>query len=466
MESLPFQKLAYDMAEDAFADSGIMNRLINVLDEENAAVIEAVSQAPDKGAAFFIPNVDSLLSSGQAGKMLWALVRDDRPQVNEYAAQLTAEIEKFLKKGPSGNELAAKGKKKPLRPAGVKNQIAKLLRHISILERDRDSGKETCRFLERENKRLVEKNSAQQAQLDELRHSSGELAREKGLLNKLAEKSEDEIARLGKQIAELKNAMAVGPKMRLKAAIRHLEKENKGLAYALEKERQQMNEKVKLLEEELFRLKHDFQEMRQEKEVLSSQIEEEKQKCAALRTEHQPIPEKREPPAPKEKGMRLGIFIDNQNVYYSARAHFGRKLDYQKLLPALVKNRHLVKALCYVVEQPEGGQENFIAMLKSSGYTVRTRELIRRADGSAKGNWDIGIAADVITMVDKNSLDVVVLVTCDGDFVDLIKLLAVKGVRTEVVGFSTNMAMALKAEADDYYFITEDLMLDKALGKR
>lgn len=390
--------------------------------------------------------------------MLWALVSDSRPDINGLAGTLAAGVEKLMENDPSDKGKAVKDNKKLNRASLFKKQTKKQLGYISSLEQEIASGGKLREALLRENKHLLDKNNAQQALMIELRRNCGEFAKEKGILNKEAEKNKNEILRFSRQVAELKNEMAVGPKMRLKAALQRLQKENNGLNYMLEKERRQTEEKMRLLEKELLQAKQDIEGLARSNAELSAQIEAEQQRYASLQREYLLASIKKEVPLPKEKGRRVGIFIDNQNVYYSAKAHFGKKLDFQKFLPTAVKGRHLVKAICYIVTQPDVNQDNFISMLKNNSYTVRTRELIRRADGSAKGNWDIGIAADVITMVEKNSLDVVVLVTCDGDFVDLVKLLSAKGIRVEVVGFPMNTAMALKAEADEYYFITEDLM--------
>jgi|GEM_PF-3814113 len=459
LESIPPQDLAYDLAEDAFADIGIMSALIKVLNDENFDVMEMISNTAKNEVESLAFDFNRLFSSIKPGRMLWALISDSRPDVNGLTEKLAVAIERFVEEGaPVGNNASGDNKKAGL--SSLKKEIKRLSAGILALEREKVSRAQMCAELNQENKRLLNKNIAQHSIIAELRRLCGGFAKEKGILNKQIHKHKDEIEVLKRQAVELKDRMAAGPKMRLKAVIHRLQKENGSLAYSLEKERRDLNEKASLIEKESLRLKQELKETAQKNTELSAQLEAEKQRCGLLQKEREPDLITKEPPAPKEKGRRVGIFIDNQNVYYSARAHFGKKVDFQKLLAVLVKDRHLVKAICYIVTQPEKNQERFIAMLKNSGFTVRTRELIRRADGSAKGNWDIGIAADVITMVEKNSLDVVVLVTCDGDFVDLVKLLSAKGVRVEVAGFTMNMAMSLKTSADEYYFITEDLMRD------
>ncbi|OQX88178.1 MAG: hypothetical protein B6D55_01270 [Candidatus Omnitrophica bacterium 4484_70.2] len=250
----------------------------------------------------------------------------------------------------------------------------------------------------------------------------------------------------------------------LQKSLHQLERENKKLSYQLEKERKEREESLQRLEAEKISLKKQLETQLQKVEELNEQFHKAEERIVQLQLYLEKEKEKEKskggPSVIPHKGRRVGIFIDVQNVYYSAKRHFGKKIDYSKLLWFLVGNRYLVKAICYIVQHPELNQESFINLLKRNGYIVRTRGLILRADGSAKGNWDIGIATDVLYLVEKNNLDIVVLVTCDGDFVDLVKVLKSKGIKTEVVGFSKNTAVDLKRVSDEFIEIEESLMLE------
>ena len=138
--------------------------------------------------------------------------------------------------------------------------------------------------------------------------------------------------------------------------------------------------------------------------------------------------------------QRVGVFVDVQNMFYSAkRIHRGAKLNFSKLMEKAVSGRQLIRAVCYVVDNPEIDQSSFLEMLENNGYELRSKQLRHRSDGSAKADWDMGLAIDVISMADK--LDVVVLVSGDGDFSELVYHLKSRGVLVEAISFleSTNI---------------------------
>jgi len=153
---------------------------------------------------------------------------------------------------------------------------------------------------------------------------------------------------------------------------------------------------------------------------------------------------------------RVGVFVDVQNVFYAAR-QFNARVDFEKLLHATVGNRRLIRAVAYVVQSPEVDQTGFLNMLQQKSYEVKRKDLRLRSDGSAKGDWDMGMAIDVISLADK--LDVVVLVSGDGDFVSLINLVKTMGPRVEVFSFPHNTARDLMQVADSYYPIDEGLLM-------
>src|SRR4029079_37864 len=135
--------------------------------------------------------------------------------------------------------------------------------------------------------------------------------------------------------------------------------------------------------------------------------------------------------AGRKKGEpeRVGGFIDVQNMYYAARQLKG-KLDFDALLQASVLDRRLIQATAYVVESKEIDQSGFIAMLQQRAIEVRRKTLKVRSDGSMKGDWDMEVALDILDMAPK--LDVVVLVSGDGDFTSLVKRVKSMSPRVEV----------------------------------
>ena len=154
--------------------------------------------------------------------------------------------------------------------------------------------------------------------------------------------------------------------------------------------------------------------------------------------------------------LRVGIFVDVQNIFYAAKP-FNARLDFEKLLELSVGKRRLIRAIAYVVQSPDVDQSNFISMLQQKSYEVKRKDLRQRSDGSAKGDWDMGMAIDIMRFVGK--LDVVVLVSGDGDFVPLVDLVKTLGPRVEVISFTYNTARDLINSADEHIPIEDALLL-------
>ncbi len=165
------------------------------------------------------------------------------------------------------------------------------------------------------------------------------------------------------------------------------------------------------------------------------------------------------PSAPRRrsgKASRLGVFIDVQNVYYGARQLKG-KLDFDALLQAVTRDRKLLQATAYVVETKEIDQSGFISLLEQRGITVRRKQLKVRADGPPKGDWDMEMALDILDAAPK--LDVVVLVSGDGDFTSLVRRVKAMGPRVEVVGFPRSTAKSLIEAADGFQPLDRKFMI-------
>jgi uncharacterized LabA/DUF88 family protein len=146
--------------------------------------------------------------------------------------------------------------------------------------------------------------------------------------------------------------------------------------------------------------------------------------------------------------QRVGVFVDVQNLFYSAKYQFHAKVDFSKLMDMCVNGRQLVRALAYVVQTPDIDQTSFLNILDQIGFEIKSKDLRMRPDGTAKGDWDMGMAIDSISMAER--LDVIVLVSGDGDFVDLVNMLKSRGVIVEVLSFPNNTAEDLKDAAIHY----------------
>ncbi len=155
--------------------------------------------------------------------------------------------------------------------------------------------------------------------------------------------------------------------------------------------------------------------------------------------------------------QRVGIFVDVQNMYYAARNIFQSKLEFSKLLKHLLRGRVLARAMAYIVERPGMEQDKFIEVLRRNGYEVRKRVVGERNDSTNRGDWNIGITLDAVSLASK--IDVAILVTGDGDFVPLVERLAIDGVRVEVASFRETTSSELFHAADQMHFLDERVLL-------
>lgn len=149
------------------------------------------------------------------------------------------------------------------------------------------------------------------------------------------------------------------------------------------------------------------------------------------------------------KEQRVGVFVDVQNLYYSAKFIHKSKVNFKTVLDKAVRGRQLIRAIAYVIKADVKEESNFFDALKSFGYEVKAKDLQVFYGGAKKGDWDIGIAMDTIELASK--LDAVVLVSGDGDFVPLVQHLKhALGCYVEVMAFGKSSSQKLVEEADSF----------------
>lgn len=150
----------------------------------------------------------------------------------------------------------------------------------------------------------------------------------------------------------------------------------------------------------------------------------------------------------KHQDQRVGVFIDTQNMYYSARNLFKRKVNFKSILDDAVAGRKLIRALAYVIRTQTDESRPFFEALQKAGIETREKDLLEYDSGHKKGDWDVGLAIDVVEMLDM--LDVVVLITGDGDYIPLAKHIQSRGRMVEVMAFRATTSSALIESVDDY----------------
>lgn len=164
--------------------------------------------------------------------------------------------------------------------------------------------------------------------------------------------------------------------------------------------------------------------------------------------------------------QRVGVFIDVQNVYHSAKNLFQARVNFDELMKYIVGRRQLVRAYAYVVKSdPTTGEESFFEALRKTGLELRSKDLQIFPDGSKKGDWDVGIAVDAIRSA--QALDAVILVTGDGDFVPLVQYLKWGfGKDVEVAAFGHTASAKLKEAADRFTDIEKIPRVLLKIGER
>lgn len=146
--------------------------------------------------------------------------------------------------------------------------------------------------------------------------------------------------------------------------------------------------------------------------------------------------------------QRVGVFVDVSNMYYSARVMYSKKVNFQAILKEIVGDRKLIRAIAYVIKAESPEEQKFFDALDNIGFEVKSKELQIFYGGHKKGDWDVGIAMDTIRLAPK--LDVVVIVSGDGDFIPLVEHLKSIGQKAEVVAFGRSASGKLREVADRF----------------
>lgn len=155
---------------------------------------------------------------------------------------------------------------------------------------------------------------------------------------------------------------------------------------------------------------------------------------------------------------KIAIFVDVQNIYYTTKQNYQRHFNYTAFWAQATANREVVAALAYAIDKGDSKQQGFQQILRNIGFNVKLKPYIQRSDGSAKGDWDVGITLDVIDYA--TQVDVIILLSGDGDF-DLLlaKVKNTYGVTTEVYGVSGLTAPSLINVASRFIAIDNKLLL-------
>jgi len=148
----------------------------------------------------------------------------------------------------------------------------------------------------------------------------------------------------------------------------------------------------------------------------------------------------------RHKNQRIGVFVDVQNMYYSAKNLYKAKVNFKTVLKDAIADRDIIRAIAYVIKADVKDENTFYEALEEMGFEVKSKDLQIFYGGAKKGDWDVGIAMDVMRLAPK--LDTIVLVSGDGDFSDLLEHAKSLGCRTEVLAFGKTTSHKLMDVAD------------------
>ncbi len=157
----------------------------------------------------------------------------------------------------------------------------------------------------------------------------------------------------------------------------------------------------------------------------------------------------------KHKSQRVGIFIDTQNLYHSAKNLYKAKVNFGQIVKEAVAGRQLIRAIAYVIRTESEEEKGFFEALNKLGIETKVKDIRVFAGGAKKADWDIGMAIDAVAMGQK--LDTIILATGDGDFVPLVEYLKYTyGVQVEAIAFGKSSSGQLREAVDDFIDICED----------
>jgi uncharacterized LabA/DUF88 family protein len=153
--------------------------------------------------------------------------------------------------------------------------------------------------------------------------------------------------------------------------------------------------------------------------------------------------------------QRVGVLVDIQNLYYSAKVLYQKKVNFGQVLKGSVGDRKLIRAIAYGIKTLEGQEEKFFEALEKQGFDVKTKDLQIFPGGAKKGDWDVGIAVDAIKM--SRSLDAIILVSGDGDYIPVVEYIqGTTGCRVEVIAFKESTSAKLIETVDSFINISEN----------
>ena len=490
--------IAYDLAT-CFFDGALPEDIVSQhLAKKAEQAARRVQFMEVKEIRVFLRSAEQLRSEGELGEILWALLVDSREDVQQHGHRLLADHEQVVPPSPP--------------PPEDRNYASPLDTAQEAAQSESDTTDQSTSQHHSYDEELISEssdtstaspaNDPEYLKITPIPETDLDPEKQSRLSNELKQ-NQQQINKLYSALSELKNGYTVlqNENDRLKQKIGTLVEENKFLQNREESYREselridQLNRENIGLQRDVEKFSNqlcEFHELQAQKEKItvelksveemayhSQQVLEQIQSnfysqfsyLQGVNEEYKTVITRARQKVASLSGQRstaganrmlagqprVGVFVDVQNMFYAAKDRYARRLDYIKLLDLIVGPRNLVAAYAYVVQIPEINQAGFLSLLEHNGYTIKSKDLRMRGDGSAKGDWDVGIAIDIVSMLD--ALDIVILASGDGDFCALAELIKQHGKRIEVAAFEHNTSMDLQRIADKFFPIGDEMLI-------
>ncbi len=490
--------IAYDLAACFFNRALTEDIVSQHLAKKAEQAARRVQFMEVKEIRIFLRSAEQLRAEGELGEILWALLVDSREDVQKHGHRLLADHEQSVPPSPpppedrnytspvdaaqeaarsesdTTNQSTSLNRTHDEEPISESTESStalpandpEYLKITPISETDLDTERQS---------RLSDELKQNQQQINKLYSALSELKNGYTVLQNENDRLKEKITTLVEENKVLQNREELYAESELR--IDQLNRENIGLKRDVEKfsnqlcefhELQAQKEKItvelksveemayhsqQVLEQIQSNFYSQFSYLRGVNEEYKTVITRARQKITSLSGQRSTASANRM----LAEQPRVGVFVDVQNMFYAAKDRYARRLDYIKLLDLIVGPRNLVAAYAYVVQIPEINQAGFLSLLEHNGYTIKSKDLRMRGDGSAKGDWDVGIAIDIVSMLD--ALDIVILASGDGDFCALAELIKQHGKRIEVAAFEHNTSMDLQRIADQFFPIGDEMLI-------
>jgi uncharacterized LabA/DUF88 family protein len=152
--------------------------------------------------------------------------------------------------------------------------------------------------------------------------------------------------------------------------------------------------------------------------------------------------------------QRVAVLVDAQNMYHSAKHLHGARLNFGKAVETAVAGRPLIRAIAYVAKSKTGEESAFFEALIGSHIEPKIKDVQEFSSGAKKADWDVGMAVDAVKLAEK--VDVIILMTGDGDFVPLVEYLHGRGVMVEVAAFAESTNAQLRGMVDNFFDLSTE----------